>query len=89
MAPGGTEKAHFERFGALATKWSQEAPRRLIFEAPGPAEARIHVKTRVFTRECVFLRLQEHAEQPFRALKWPRRPENTGFYAFLREKHVF
>ncbi len=30
MAPGASKEAHFEHFGALAAKWAQEAPRRLI-----------------------------------------------------------
>ena len=35
MAPGSSQKAHFEHFQALATKWPQEAPRRPILSVFG------------------------------------------------------
>jgi hypothetical protein len=31
IAPGGTPKARFKHFQALATKWPQESPRRFIW----------------------------------------------------------
>jgi hypothetical protein len=36
MAPGGSQKAHVQHFWALAAKWLQEAPRKLILSIFGP-----------------------------------------------------
>merc|ERR1711969_261386 len=36
MAPGGHQKAHFERFRASAAEWPQEATRRLILSVFEP-----------------------------------------------------